>query len=62
MTERALTYNEVRHKTGLGRTTVWKLEQKGAFPRRRRFGKKAVRWLESEVDQWLRDMEVVEVA
>ncbi len=49
MTERALNYHELKKKTGLARSTVFTLEKEGKFPKRRRFGNKAVRWIESEV-------------
>ncbi len=50
MTERALNYHELKKKTGLARSTVFTLEKEGKFPKRRRFGNKAVRWIESEVE------------
>lgn len=53
MNEKALTAKEVQQKIGLGRTTIWRLEKNGQFPKRRKFGIRAVRWLESEVDKWL---------
>src|SRR5438876_10456063 len=40
-------------RTGLSRTTVWRLERQGAFPARRRLSPGPVGWLESEVDEWL---------
>ena len=43
----------VCERTGLSRTTVWRLERQGAFPARRRLSPGAVGWLESEVDEWI---------
>lgn len=57
MTDRALNYHELRKKTGLARSTVFKYEQQGKFPKRRKFGPKAVRWIESEVDAWIAGLE-----
>lgn len=56
MIDRALNYHELRKKTGLARSTVFKYEQQGKFPKRRKFGK-AVRWIESEVDAWIAGLE-----
>ena len=36
MTERILRQSEVLAITGLGRTTLWRLEKRGEFPARRR--------------------------
>jgi prophage regulatory protein len=38
----------------MSRTTVWRMENRGEFPRRRQIGGGVVGWLESEVDQWIR--------
>ncbi len=56
MTEqlRALRVSEVERVTGLNRSTLWKLERRGEFPRRRKLLGGAVAWLSSEVDEWLR--------
>ena len=35
------------------RGTLWRWEQAGAFPLRRRFGPNTVGYLESEIDQWI---------
>lgn len=51
---RALRWPAVREKVGLSRTTVWRLEQDGRFPRRRRLSSGTVAWLSDEIDEWLR--------
>jgi len=38
---------------GLCRTTIWKLEKDGLFPKRRALTKKIVGWDESEIDAWI---------
>ncbi len=43
---------EVKRITGLSRTTRWRLERRGEFPRRRQISRNAVAWLESEVRDW----------
>jgi prophage regulatory protein len=44
---------------GLGRTTVFRLEKKGEFPKRRRISDSCVGWLRSELDEWLKSREAV---
>ena len=46
------TAEEVRGVTGLSRTTVWRMEAQGDFPRRRQITTKRVGWLVSEVEKW----------
>jgi prophage regulatory protein len=58
MAERLLRTNEVLDRTGLGRTTVWRMERAGQFPPRRQIGGGIVGWLESEVDAWIHDRPV----
>jgi prophage regulatory protein len=51
--ETILRMRHLRAITGLSRTTILTLEMCGRFPRRRRIGRKAVGWLQSEVEQWV---------
>jgi len=53
MTDRILREKEVRVATGLSRTTRWRLERAGRFPRKRQLSAGAVGWLESEVLAWM---------
>lgn len=53
MTERILRQSEVLAITGLGRTTLWRLEKRGEFPARRRITGNIVGWLASEVEEWI---------
>lgn len=50
-----LRFPSVRERTGLSRTTIWRLERQGAFPRHRRISANAVAWLEHEVSAWIRE-------
>ena len=50
---RFLREKEVRARTGLRRTTRWRLEQAGDFPTRRRLSANAIGWLESEIEAWM---------
>jgi prophage regulatory protein len=51
---RFLRFPAVRARTGLSRTTVWRLERQGDFPRHRRISSNAVAWAEHEVAEWIR--------
>ena len=44
---------EVLEATGLSRATVYRLEKKGEFPKRRRLGVNSVGWVEEEVTLWV---------
>jgi len=51
---RLLRFPEVRERTGLSRSTVWRLERQGLFPRHRRVSANVVAWVEAEVSEWIR--------
>lgn len=51
---RFLRFMAVRDRTGLSRSTIWRLERRGAFPKHKRLSTNAVGWLEQEIDQWVR--------
>jgi prophage regulatory protein len=51
---RFLRFPAVRAKTGLSRSTIWRLERRGEFPRHRRISRNAVAWVEAEVTDWMR--------
>ena len=49
-----LRYPAVKAKIGgLSRTTIWRLEHSGCFPRRRIVTPKIVVWDEAEIDIWI---------
>lgn len=50
---RILKMKEVLQKTGLGRTTMYKLIKSLDFPQAIPLGLRAVGWLESEVEAWI---------
>jgi prophage regulatory protein len=50
---RLLRFPSVYARTGLSRSTIWRLERRGAFPRHRRISRNAVAWLEQEVSAWI---------
>ena len=49
-----LNAKELHGVTGLSRTTVWRLETAGDFPRRRQVTAQRVAWLAEEVLAWCR--------
>lgn len=61
MIDRLVRRREVCERTGLSYTTIWRLEKRGLFPRRRQLNPSAtginagVAWLESEISQWIHD-------
>lgn len=46
---------EVVEVTGLSRPTIYRLEAKGEFPKRRRLGVNSVGWVEDEVTAWIQN-------
>jgi len=48
-----LSDREVRRRTGLSRTTIWRLERAGEFPERKPLSANRVAWKESEVAAWI---------
>ena len=59
MHERLLRRREVEKITGMGRSSIYRLMQKGKFPRRVRIGPAAVRWRASDIMAWLKSLPVV---
>jgi prophage regulatory protein len=49
-----LRFPVVREMTGLSRSTIWRLERRGEFPRHHRIAPNVVAWLEEEVANWIR--------
>ena len=52
---RFLRLPEVLDRTGLSRSTIYVRLDRGLFPRPVSLGARAVGWLESEVDEWIRE-------
>ena len=48
-----LRVRDVTISTGLSRTTLWRLERRGEFPRRLRLSPNSTGWIESEIEQWI---------
>jgi prophage regulatory protein len=55
LTDRFLRAADVHQVTGiLGPNTLRRMEESGCFPRRVSIGARAVGWLESEIQEWMR--------
>jgi len=50
---RLLRLREVQHRVGLGRSTIYRWMDDGKFPRPHIIGSYCVRWLESDIDEWI---------
>ncbi len=55
MSMRFIRFKELRQRIPRGRTTIWKMMREGRFPQSRRIGKMAAAWLESEVEDWMKE-------
>ena len=53
MNSKLLTQKQVVDLVGVSRTTIWRLERAGQFPRRRQVSTKAVRWDQAEIVDWI---------
>ena len=56
---RLLRTNEIIRRTGLSRSTLWRLEGEGKFPKRRQIGPGSVGWVECEIDEWIKSRKPV---
>ena len=50
---KVLRLGEVLKRTGLSRTTIWRMERTGNFPERVHLGSRAVGWREAALETWL---------
>ena len=53
MSDRFVPETECRELTGLSRTSRWRGEREGWFPKRRQISPNRVGWLYSELMDWL---------
>ncbi len=58
--ERILRRHEVEARTGLPRSSLYRLIATGEFPKQRRLSPSTVGWLESEVSSWISSRAVVQ--
>lgn len=52
---RLVRLREVQHRVGLGRSTIYRWMDEGKFPKPHSLGGYAVRWLESDIDEWIQE-------
>lgn len=52
--ERFIRLDELMNKTGLGRSTIYRMIDKGEFPKPINLTSSKVAWLQSEVTEWMR--------
>ena len=48
-----LRFPSVREMTGLSRSTIWRLERRGEFPKHYRIAPNVVAWVEEDVADWI---------
>jgi len=51
--DRYLSWPEVRAITGLGRTTIWRLQKAGDFPKAVQISPRRIAWRASDLAAWL---------
>lgn len=54
---RIIRRKEVTKKTGLGPSSIYDKMQKGKFPEPVSLGLRAVGWLESDIDDWINNLQ-----
>lgn len=60
MSIRLLRRPAVEELTGLSRSSIYALMDRGEFPRPRRIGRRAVAWDEATLERWLATREVAD--
>lgn len=50
---RVIRLREVIHRTGLGRSTIYRWMGEGKFPKAIKLGGHSVAWVEQDIDRWL---------
>ena len=57
--QKFLRQDEVIERTRLSRTSMWRLERAGTFPKRRQIIGSRIGWKESEISEWIETRPVV---
>jgi prophage regulatory protein len=52
---RIIRRHELTNKVGYCLAHIYRLERAGLFPQRVRLGRRAVGWVEHEIENWLRE-------
>jgi prophage regulatory protein len=45
--------------TGLSKSTRWRLEKEGRFPKKRQLSAKSVGWLAQEIEEWIQTRNII---
>ena len=56
-----MRFPHVREATKLSRSTVWRMESAGTFPRRVHISANSVGWFSAEIDEWVKARERVAI-
>ena len=59
-TKRYLRIEDLSIKVGLSRSQIYKLIQNEAFPRQLKIGRRISVWKESDIDEWMSEMDPIE--
>lgn len=59
--DRLMRIDEVVAIVGLDPSTIFRMEQRGEFPRRRKITRHAVGWVATEIWQWIRQRPVAQL-
>jgi prophage regulatory protein len=52
---RFIRRNQVQQITGLSRSSIYAMVADGTFPKQIKIGRRAVAWLEAEIDDWMHE-------
>lgn len=54
MMDKILRCREVQHAIGLSRSTIYRMIERGDFPRPQKLGLSAIGWRESAIEGWIK--------
>ena len=47
---------ELEEITGLSRTTIWRLEKNGKFPKKVKISSRLIGWRSSDIENWIKNI------
>lgn len=59
--QKIIRFPELKNLVALSRSSIFRLEKLGRFPKRRLIGESAVGWVLSEILDWVKSTSVVEL-